>query len=35
MRYAPHDYQIHGEQAIVNTEKLGLFWEMGLGPAKQ
>ena len=35
MRYNPHDYQRFGEQAIINTDRLGLFWEMGLGPAKR
>jgi len=31
MMYSPHDYQRFGEQAIISHEKLGLFWEMGLG----
>ena len=31
MRYAPHEYQRFGEQAIIEHTHLGLFWEMGLG----
>ncbi len=35
MRYIPHEYQRFGEEAIISHTHLGLFWEMGLGPARR
>ena len=34
MRYNPHSYQTVCEERVVQQEKVGLFMEMGLGPAK-
>lgn len=31
MRFTPHEYQRYGIGRIITDEKLGLFWDMGLG----
>lgn len=31
MRFSPHEYQRYGVGRIIADEKLGLFWDMGLG----
>jgi hypothetical protein len=35
MRFEPHEYQRNCISQILNMEQLGLFLEMGLGPAKR
>lgn len=35
MRFIPHKYQQYAIDRIINDPTVGLFLEMGLGPAKR
>lgn len=35
MKYTPHEYQAYAEQRVIDTPKLALLLDMGLGPAKR
>ena len=35
MRFIPHEYQRYAIDRVVSQEKIGLFLDMGLGPARR
>lgn len=35
MKFVPHEYQRHCIDQIIDLPRVGLFLDMGLGPARQ